>query len=207
MKEIDCARIEERDLVALYLAGNLPENEAEAFEAHYFACERCWADVQRAAEIRTAFGKPALVPFPEPGRQGRAALPSARRWRWLAAAAALALATLGIWQLAHRGAPPAEPVLRGEAAASLPLQIEVGPGRRITVGWPAHPDAQIYVVQIFGSDGVSVWKRETRETRVSLEARELPPSRPGISFLAKIEALDTMRQVVAKSDLKPLPTR
>ena len=206
MKEINCARIEERDLVALYLAGKLPENETEVFEAHYFACERCWGDVQRAAEIRTAFGKPVLVPLPKPGRQDRAALPSARRWRWLAAAAALALATLGVWQLTRRAAPPApEPVLRGETAGSLPLQIETGPGQQITFRWPAHPDAQVYVVQVFRSDGVSVWRRETPQTTLFLDPATLPARRRGISLLAKVEALDTMRQVVAKSELKPLP--
>jgi hypothetical protein len=204
VKEIDCTRIEERDLVTLYLARKLPESEAEAFEAHYFACERCWADLQRAAEIRAGFGKPALVHFPRPGH-ARRALPSARRWRWLAAAAALALATLGVWQLAHRGAPPAEPVLRSGTTGSLPLQIEAGPGPQIELRWPSHADAQIYVAEVFTSDGVSVWKRETSETRVSLDQGTLPARRPGVSLLAKVEALDAMRQVVAKSELKSLP--
>jgi hypothetical protein len=205
VKEVDCARIEEHDLVALYLAGKVPESEAEAFEKHYFSCERCWQDVRRAGEIRAALGKPVLVPLPEPRRHGRERLRPTGGLRWLAAAAALALATLGIWQVTRRGAPPAEPILRGGMVGSLPLQIEAGPGRRITLGWPSHPDAQVYVVQVFTSDGVSAWRRETQETRVSLEASELPPPRPGISFLASVEALDATRQVVAKSELKRLP--
>jgi len=205
VEKIDCARIEERDLVTLYLAGRLPENEAEAFEAHYFACERCWADIQRASEIRAALGKPVLVPLPRPGRRARETVPSARSWRWLAAAAALALATLGVWQLAHRGAPPAEPVLRSGTTGSLPLRVEAGPGPRIELRWPSHPDAQIYVAEVFTSDGVSVWKRETPKTRVSLDQGTLPARRPGVSLLAKVEALDAMRQVVAKSELTSLP--
>jgi hypothetical protein len=207
VKEIDCARTEEHDLVALYLAGKLPEGEAEAFEKHYFSCEGCWEPVRRAAEIRAALGKPGLVPLPEPGRHGRERLRPTGGLRWLAAAAALALATLGIWQVTRPGAPPAEPILRGGMVGSLPLRVEAGPGTRIRLGWSSHPDAQVYVVQVFTSDGVSAWRRETRETRVSLEVNELAPPRPGISFLASVEALDAMHQVVAKSELKRLPHR
>ena len=206
MKKTDCARIEERDLVALYLAGNLPENEAEAFEAHYFACERCWEDVRRAGEIRAAMGKPVLVPLAALGRRARETAPSAQRWRLLAAAAVVALAALGVWQLTHRAAPPvAEPVLRGGTAGSLSLQVEAGPGPRITLHWLAYPDAQVYVAQIFSSDGASVWKRETSQTTLFLDPATLRAWQPGIPLLASVEALDAMRQVVAKSELKPVP--
>jgi hypothetical protein len=203
--EIDCARIEERDLVPLYLAGRLPENVAEAFEAHYLACERCWADIQRASEIRAALGKPILVPLPMAGRRAHRTVPSAGGWRWLAVAAGLALTTLAVWQLAHRGVPPSEPVLRSGRTGSLPLQVEAGPGPRIVLRWPSHRNAQIYVAEVFTSDGVSVWRRETREKQVSLDQEALPTPRPGVSLLAKVEALDTMRQVVAKSELMSLP--
>jgi mRNA-degrading endonuclease toxin of MazEF toxin-antitoxin module len=43
------------------------------------------------------------------------------------------------------------------------------------------------------------------ETRVSLDQGTLPPRQPGVSLLAKVEALDAMRQVVAKSEQKSLP--
>ena len=94
-KVVDCPGTGERDVAVLYLAGKLPEDEAEAFEAHYFECERCWEEVQRGSELRAALGKPAVARSParEPvclglapacrGRGGRL-----RRTRRLAAHAA-----------------------------------------------------------------------------------------------------------------------
>lgn len=52
--EIDCARIEAGDLEARYLSDRLTDEEAEAFEAHYFACDKCWTSLQRAIEMRAA---------------------------------------------------------------------------------------------------------------------------------------------------------
>jgi anti-sigma factor RsiW len=197
---MNCAWVEEHDLVALYLSGKLPEAEAEGFESHYFGCERCWADVRQAGEVRAALGLPVLaMPSSERRASGRDA------WTLLAAAAAVAIMVLGLRQLAQRPeAASPEPVWRGGSEAPLPLQVSIDPKGRISLEWPAQEAAQVYVAQIFTSDGVSVWKRETTETTVSLDVGDLPPNRPGISFLGKIEALDTMGQAVARSELKPL---
>ena len=198
VKEMNCAWVEEHDLVALYLSGKLPE--AEDFESHYFGCDRCWAQVRQAGEVRAALGLPVLA-MPPPDRRagGRDA------WTLLAAAAAIAIMVLGVRQLAQRPeAASPEPVWRGASEASLPVRVSTEPTGRISLEWPTQEAAQVYVVQIFTSDGVSAWKRETTETTVSLDVGDLPPNRPGISFLAKVEALDTVRQVVAESELKPL---
>jgi anti-sigma factor RsiW len=198
-KVIDCAKAGERDLALLYLAGRLPEDEAEAFEAHYFECENCWHDVQRGSELRAALGKPAVAPL-------AAATRSAWDWRPFAAAAVIAFVGLGVWQLTRRTAEePNRPVLRGVNAEGLALKVETGPQGGINLTWPPHPDAATYEVEVVASDGVSVWKKETKEPRVTIGAAVLPAPREGISFVVKVEALDSMRQVVATSELTPLP--
>jgi CHAT domain-containing protein len=57
-----CQFVEENDLVGRSVAGKLPEEEAEAVEAHYFGCERCWSEVRAATEVRAAMEKPAGAP-------------------------------------------------------------------------------------------------------------------------------------------------
>lgn len=42
-------------LASRYLAEWLSPQEADAFEAHYFACDNCWQRVRRALELRAAF--------------------------------------------------------------------------------------------------------------------------------------------------------
>ena len=201
MKEIDCDSVEERDLVVRYLGGRLPEAEAEAFEVHYFGCERCWGEVRGAAEIRAAHGLPVLAAPSQVKRdKGRDV------WTLLAAAAAVALMVVGLRQLVQRSeVSPQEAVWRGSSAGDLPVEITQGAPRQVVLRWQPHPEAQVYVVEIFAPDGASVWRRETAETTVSLDGEALTPRSTGISFLATVEALDTMRRVVAKSEPKRLP--
>jgi CHAT domain-containing protein len=107
-RTLDCHYVEENDLVSRYIAGKLPEEEAEAFEAHYFGCERCWSEVRAATEVRAAMEKPAgapVVPLAErrEGRRRRAAFSG----RTLALAATLLI-----------GAFAAVLVLRGSGGGS-----------------------------------------------------------------------------------------
>src|SRR5207244_1830986 len=53
-KILDCNSVEEQDLVSQYVGRKLSPEEAEAFEEHYFGCDRCWAEVQGATELRAA---------------------------------------------------------------------------------------------------------------------------------------------------------
>jgi len=197
----DCPGKRERDLAELYLAGRLPEEEAEAFEAHYFGCETCREDVERGSEIRAALGRPAVAPV----AKGKTT-PSS--WRLLAAAAAVVIVGLGVWQLTHQSRETqSSPVLRGGATEALSLKLETLPEGRIKLTWAAHPEAQEYAFQVLRSDGVAVLKQVTRETTLILDRSTLAPPPPGISFLTRIEALDTTGQIVAATDLRPLPAR
>ena len=42
VKDLDCASVEEGELVNLYVTHQLSDGDAEAFEKHYFGCETCW---------------------------------------------------------------------------------------------------------------------------------------------------------------------
>jgi hypothetical protein len=201
MEGLDCARPEQQDLVARYVGGRLGEAEAQAFEAHYFGCERCWAEVQAAAEIREAKGFEVFA-------EHAAARPRAgpEIWTLLAAAAALAVMVLGLNQLAEMSevSRPAA-VLRSTHEEPLSLRARPGAAGRVVLEWTPHPDAQAYAVEIFASDGTTVWEKETSETAVTVDAEVLSQNRPGISFVATVEALDMSRQSVGQSQRIGLP--
>ena len=181
MKEIDCTRADEADLVALYLAGKLPESEAEGFEAHYLGCDRCAAP----AEARS------------PGHDV---------WTLLAAAATAAMFFYGMGHLARNQAMVTDPAaLRSGGTDAVALTITAGADGQVVLEWPAHPEAQSYRIEILRSDGLPVLESETADRRVALAVGDLPPRPDGVRLLARIEALDAMRQVVAKSGAEPLP--
>lgn len=107
------------EVVELYLAGRLPDDEAARFELHYFECDTCLTSVQTGQAIQAAGEQPAkskVLSMP-----ARAATPAGRpRWLYgLAAAAALILGTFVAWRafvtepapktvLVVKTAPPAE---------------------------------------------------------------------------------------------------
>ena len=197
---IDCPIGAERDVASLYLAGKLGEEEALAFEEHFFGCESCRLDVQRGSELRAAFGKAPIVPAVRPTR-------SARTWLPLAAAAAIAFVGIGVWQLSRRSAEePGRTVTRSSAAEVIVLKIEAGPQGGVELTWPSRADAATYRVQIFTADEVSVWKNETKVTRLSIGPGVLPTPAAGQSYKVEVQALDSMGQVVATSEETPLLT-
>ena len=200
MEEIACARADEGDVLVRYLGGRLSEPEVEAFERHGLECESCWEQIRAGAEIREARGHGVFAAPPSRGRGRRELGPL------LAAAAALFVMILGVRQIAERpGVSTAEPVWRGEKAGTLPLEIRPGTADSIVLRWPAVPDASAYNVEIFSSDGQSVWHRETPETEATLAAGILIPPRPGISFFATVEALDSSGQPIARSRRERVP--
>lgn len=190
----------QRDLVPLYLAGKLTEEDAEAFEAHYFGCPTCREDVRAGAALRELYGKPAVAASERPAPPGRSWLP-------LAAAAAIAFVGLGVWQLSRRTSEePGRPVLRGPSAEVLVVKIETAPQGGVELSWPPHPRAAVYQIQVFAADGTRVWGAEANEPRLSIGSGVLPSPGPGKSFEVEVQALDSMQQVVATSDPMPLET-
>lgn len=190
-----CEYADRDDVEVRYLAGRLPEEQADAFEAHYFACEACWTSVRRAREVRAAFaaapGERTSVPVaPAP------AATQPRRW-WLAAAAALAVVALGTWQLASDGDAPSEAVLRGPADAWQP-SARVSDGA-LLLAWPRLPAADVYHVRLFTADGALLRERTTADSSLALPLTGLPSVESGETVYWDVRALDRLREVVARA--------
>jgi len=174
-------------VAARYLAGRLADAEAEAFEAHYFGCERCWAEVRAAQELRAA-----LVPKASPA--------SRRPWVPLAAAAAL-LGALGTWMLVRPGAE-GDRVYRAGRSSELDLSVSVGEAG-VGISWPATPGARLYRVRVVTAEGALVTEREVAASPALLEKERLPATLLYVS----VQALGQDGQVLAASSPRKLPGR
>jgi hypothetical protein len=85
--EINCQTAQDQSLAERYVAGRLPEDLRDAFEAHYFGCSGCFQELEALRSIRRA-----LEAGPPPFR-----MDGGRRWA-LATIATLAAATLiAVW--------------------------------------------------------------------------------------------------------------
>jgi len=91
--------IEEREIVEAYLQGKLPDNDAQAFEEHFFECDQCFAEVRAAGNFIAGVRQIAQAGSPrDTGESGR--LPEARRWQpafgfaWAAAALLIVILAL-----------------------------------------------------------------------------------------------------------------
>jgi TolA-binding protein len=91
-----CADIETDELAEAYLLGQLADPQAEAFEQHYFSCQRCYDRLQILRAVRGALATSAGM---QPAPPARATI----RWptAGLAAAAAVILAA-GLWAALSR---------------------------------------------------------------------------------------------------------
>ena len=198
VKSFDCAYVDENDLVGLYLGGKLAEADAEAFEQHYLGCERCSSEIERGGEIRAAAGVSTIIKTSRPRGGGR------DFWTLLAAAAVVAMLAIGLSRVSRPVGSPYSPVYRGTTGGTLVLVAKKGKAGEVILEWQPHPAAQTYFLKIITSDGSPIMATETRETRLSLDLVALPPHGPGVSFLARVEAIDSMGLVVARSDLESL---
>jgi anti-sigma factor RsiW len=184
-EERDCPYASEDELPARYARGELDEARAEAFEEHFFACERCWSELRRALELRSAFSPQRAVASRRRARSGA----------YLAAAAVLALAVTGGLLFVRR--MPSEPVFRAPGTAFVPDVRATAEG--VTAVWPAYPRAASYVVEVHGAEGVRVLRQETTETRAEIASGALPAAE-GRPFYLSIRALGPHGDVLASSE-------
>lgn len=199
--ESRCLRGEEHDVAIRYLAGKLPEGEAEAFERHYLSCDRCWADVEQGAQLRTAFGNAPVAEAVATAAAGRRDYGTP-----LAAAAVVALVAFGLARIAGTPvlAPRDSPVLRGSGANRLELTIRKAPAAHAILEWTSDPEAATYRIQIMRADGVPVLTSETPDATLRLDVGALPGA-PGQPLVAKIDAVDAMGRIVSTTDAVPVP--
>lgn len=195
LNEITCDLVDEGDLDTRYLAGRLSPEEAEAFEAHFFGCERCWGLVQQGLAVRSAFDADLPVRSPAvPARAPRATRP----WWWGIAAAAVAAVGLGLWQITQREPRLTEDVFRGEAAGFA--VATAADSASLNAWWPRVADADVYRVRLYEADGQMALERETTDTSVAVPVGSVAISRDTGMFW-EVQALDRLRNPVARSDL------
>lgn len=209
-----------------YVTGQLDGEKAEEFERHFFGCERCWEEVQRAMGLHSAFeGSRAegreLEPRPTPsaaetlttdgGRRAAhgGARPAPGRWRGrkgllpLAAAAVVLVAAVGLWEaLSDSGGADTTGVYRApEGTVDVSAYTS---GDLLVATWGSVQEAERYRVRVFTADGAVLYNRTAVDTTVTVMPEELSPP-PGDSRLYwRIDALDPLGRVVARSGLRPV---
>ena len=189
-------------IVLDYLKNRLAEDQAEAFEQHFFACERCWQEVERGIELRAAWAeRPERSATSAPKSRLARSLTGGRSWRPLVAAAAAVLA-VGIWLQWPLGIERSEPeVLRGaDERLSLSLSIEATP-EAVTLTWAEVPATEVYLLEIFASDGRLLVEEETDKLTIAVMTETLRAAGSG-RLLARVQALDALRQVALSSELQ-----
>jgi anti-sigma factor RsiW len=193
------------DIDERYLAGTLSAEESEAFEEHYFGCDRCFAAVERGNEIRAALS-------PAAGARSSASIDGVApinlgmrrfaRWRPALAAAAVVVVALGIRQARSLREPAAISVASPTDAArgavhALNLTSHAT-SAVLVAAWPAQPSAQSYRVRLLAADGSLLFEREIPDTSVIL-SRELLRATGTNPVYWEVQALDALRYVVATS--------
>lgn len=217
---LTCADVEARDLDAEYLAERLSPEDALAYEAHYFSCERCWAALRLATEARAAFAaesgrsaRPAatapnatLAPRADPER-------SRRRIPWGLAAAAVLVVAVGIGVLEIPGVVRIPVVggiagdeedgttLRGTATVFQLHPSVVGDSLRVL--WTADPDADRYRVRLFRADGSVLFDREISDTTITIPNAALEPTSARGPLYWQVHVLDRTRATRSRSALTP----
>jgi hypothetical protein len=182
--DLTCSDVERDELDLKYLRGRLSPEHAEAFEAHYFACDRCWALVHGGFEVRAT--RPARPRW------------LSRSWPMLAAAVLVGAVGIGFWRLQQRpGAvlPDAE-----RAGPSGAVRVEAGAeGSSLTARWSSIAGAAGYRVRLFTKDGAVAVERELVDTSLSL-TRDSVKTAAGPLYW-QVQALDRLGGELARSPL------
>lgn len=204
---ITCADTDEGDLEARYAAGLLAHDEVEAFEEHFFGCDRCWTMVQRAVEIRAIESRAiesgvahrgaaqAEIARRAPARRNTGAL------RWLAVAAVATIIVAGTWSVDAWRRPVADTIAMRGPVDSLHVVTQTR-GMTLIASWARAPEASSYRVRLYSESGTVLHHREMTDTIVTLTAASLPKIAPGTALYWEIQALNRTRQVVARSGLR-----
>lgn len=206
-KETSCPYGADSDVDARYLAGTLSPEESEAFEEHYFGCDRCFDAVKRGSEIRAAMLRPLSAVHDQTNPGATPILKTRRRfspWQPALAAAAVVIVALGIRKMAAPGpvaetaAPPASANAPRGAAPSFNLTSHAT-SAVLVAAWSPPSAARSYRVRLLGADGTLVFERETADTSIMLSHDLVLGKTTPVYW--EVQALDALRSVVATSSL------
>ncbi len=160
---LTCYRTRRR--IGAYLDGALDEGVARSTAAHLETCEECGREATQLRCLHAALQRTLTLPEPDwtgfwqgvvrgiedhreptPVRAGRPWWVPAWRPRWAlgSALAAAALVSLGVWQWAPPGAPPAQ--------AGVLVTSALTEDPRGTVMVYSTPEQDVAVVWVFGID-------------------------------------------------------
>lgn len=191
--KITCADTDERDLEARYAASQLTEDEAEAFEEHYFSCDRCWTLVQRAVEIRAVENRTRR----------------ATSWRtiatspWLAIAAAATIVVAGTLSVDDWRSRGSEAVTMRGSTDSLHVVTHTR-GTMLVASWTRVVEASSYRARLYSASGTVLHQREVTDTTIAVSAASLPKTAPDTELYWEIQAINRTRQVVGRSGLRAI---
>ncbi len=190
---LTCDLVDQRELDQRYVARQLSDAEAAAFELHFFGCDRCWNLVKGGAGVRAAVAPSAAAP-------GRA--PSRAWWKPLALAAGLGLIAFGASRLIGPGTWADPDAIRG-AEDSISVVTQLGSGQW-RAAWPAVPGAASYRVRVFSEAGSLLLTRDLADTAVNFPADSLATLGQGGALYLELQGFDALRRLVARSPLIPL---
>jgi hypothetical protein len=203
--EVQCPYGPSSDIDARYLAGTMPPKEAEAFEEHYFACDRCFAAVQRGTEIRAALHATHGKRSASSESQVIPIAPSRRRiaaWQPALAAAALVVVAVGIREARRPPTLPETLLASSNATRGAAPALAITSHATTTVlvaAWSTPPAARSYRVRLLGGDGSLLFERETADTSIMLPLELLRARGTKAPVYWEVQALDALRAVVASS--------
>lgn len=103
---MNCEQVLKSDIVEKYILSQLSVAEHEAFEQHYFECERCFEELQTCRALQVALNETGPVMHTDQVEE-----PLRWMWTWGVAAVALVLLTIGFMLWSRRPAlGPSPPV-------------------------------------------------------------------------------------------------
>lgn len=116
---MNCEAVRQESIVEAYLRGKLDEAGREAFELHYFECERCFAEVEAARSVQAALRQMPRGPVAIPRGRGKKkprALSARQVWIPAIAAAALIAGVAAVVQFTRPRPAPVPTVATNTAA-------------------------------------------------------------------------------------------
>ena len=140
---LSCEYIVAHGFAERYLTGDLTEPERDAYEHHYFDCDRCTDELATVRALRTELAVPGALP-------SGASSGSQRHWwpAWLGAAAVIVLGA-GLWTWWPARDAAVTPAPGATVSATTPPATTSTPPIPITPA-PTSPPAQAVSLRVLG---------------------------------------------------------